>query len=46
MQKIKAYLVGCLLGCFGAMYADAGMWIPPVIPDTLFDYLDEAGSDL
>lgn len=46
MQKIKAYLVGCLLGCFGAIYADAGMWIPPVIPDTLFDYLDEAGSDL
>lgn len=22
------------------------MWIPPVLPDTLFSYLDEAGSDL
>ena len=26
--------------------ADEGMWLPTAIPDTLFDWIDEAGGDL
>ncbi|MED9995545.1 MAG: S46 family peptidase [Paludibacteraceae bacterium] len=46
MQKIKTFIVwGCL--CVAtSLFANQGMWIPPALPDSLFDYLDEAGSDL
>lgn len=46
MQKIKAYLLALywLLGM--ALMSNEGMWYPTALPDTLFDILDEAGSEL
>lgn len=46
MQKIKTYIAGALLCFVSSVFANQGMWIPPTLPDSLFTYLDEAGSDL
>ena len=46
MQKIKAYIFLLCLSLCNLSMADEGMWLPTAIPDTLFDWIDEAGGDL
>ena len=46
MQNVKTYILFICCCCSLLVHAEEGMWIPTAIPDTLFDLIDEAGSDI